>query len=465
MIEKEKKNNKFKIVLILVAVLLIGGFLYFNSPKNIFLRVINKGYNNIVENLESNVDKSKKNIKTGGNLTFDFKINDLYKNSFDTSLIDEINKLELELNSEIGSKTKEFMYELNTKYDSNNLLGLAIYGKEKNIYLELKEIFDKYIEIPIDNYDELFEDYDKSLEESEYIIAKLKNSLLKNLNNKDFKKSKTTLKTDDKEFKVNKIEYKINEKSATKLMMNVFKDLKKDKKFIKNLAQLSETEENEITDLLNSLIEELGSTTEFDTETFISISLYTKGFLHEYVGFEFNINNEVKLDYYNYNDASYGNLDIDGEISTIKCKKQKENESKIEININGVIIDVLAKEKDRKYDYSYKLDIDGMIIDGEMNFDLSEEVKDKKYNNDFDFSIKLKYDDQELISFATKYDGSTEILDESFTNLTTKDTINIEELTETDINTIYTNIINNQNIINFITNIQNALSEENEVNY
>jgi len=465
MIEKEKKNNKFKIVLILVAVLLIGGFLYFNSPKNIFLRVINKGYNNIVENLESNVDKSKKNIKTGGNLTFDFKINDLYKNSFDTSLIDEINKLELELNSEIGSKTKEFMYELNTKYDSNNLLGLAIYGKEKNIYLELKEIFDKYIEIPIDNYDELFEDYDKSLEESEYIIAKLKNSLLKNLDNKDFKKSKTTLKTDDKEFKVNKIEYKINEKSATKLMMNVFKDLKKDKKFIKNLSQLSETEEKEITDLLNSLIEELGSATEFDTETFISISLYTKGFLHEYVGFEFNINNEVKLDYYNYIDDSYGNLDIDGEISTIKCKKQKENESKIEININGIIIDVLAKEKDRKYDYSYKLDIDGMIIDGEMNFDLSEEVKDKKYNNDFDFSIKLKYDDQELISFATKYDGSTEILDESFTNLTTKDTINIEELTETDINTIYTNITNNQNIINFITNIQNALSEENEVNY
>lgn len=464
MIEKEKKKNKLWIVL-LISVLLVVGFLYFNNPKNIFLRVINRGYNSIIENIDSNIEKSEKNIKTGGNLTFDFKINELYKDSFDTSLIDEINKLELELNSEISGKTKEFMYELNTKYDSNNLLGLGIYGKEKSLYLELKELFDKYIEIPIDNYDELFEEYNNTLEESEYIVTKFKNSILKNLDGDDFKKAKTKLLTDNEELEVNKIEYKLNEKSATKLMLKVFKDLQKDKKFIKNLASLSEVEEKEITGGIKNLIDELSNTTEFDTESFISISLYTKGIFNNYVGFEFNIDNELNLDYYKHNYDTYGHLIIEGESYTIKSKKQKENEYKTEVNLNGTIINVVSKKENAKYNYSYKLDVEGMIIDGELNFDIHEIEKNKKYNQKFGFSMKFKYENEEIMSFETKYDGSTEITDEPFTNLTTKDVVNIEELTEDDTDVIYSNILNNQNIINFITNIQNALSGGNEVNY
>ena len=464
MIGKDKKKNKL-IIILLVLVLLVVGFLYFNSPKNIFLRVVNRGYNNILDSLDSNIDNNEKNIKTSGNLIFDFKINELYKDSFDTSLFNEINKLELELNSEVSGKTKEFIYELNTKYDSNNLLGLGIYGKEKSLYLELKELFDKYIEIPIDNYDELFEEYNNTLEESEYIVTKFKNSILKNLDGNDFKREKIKLLTDNEEFKVNKLQYKLNEKSFTKLMIKVFKELQKDKKFIKNLASLSEVEEKEITEVIKTLIDDLSNTTEFDTETFISISLYTKGFFNNYVGFEFNVDNELKIDYYKYNDDLYGNLNIENESYTIKSKKQKENSYKTEINLNGIIVDVVSKKENSKYNYLYKLDIEGMTIDGELTFDLSEIEKSEKYNQKFDFSMKFKYENEEIISLSTKYDGSIEINNELFTNITTKDVVNIEELTENDINNIYSSILNNKNIVTFITNIQNALSGENEVNY
>ena len=206
---KKKKSKKIflvGIVAIILVCLFLVYILVFNKPKNIFLNSINNEYKKFDEFVDSNLKnlKNSDEAKTiSGNFTFDLDA------SFDDGIIDEdvsalleeLNKLSIKANYGYDKKNKLLSYDISALYDNDSLLSVAIYGSESKLYMELKNLFDKYIEIPIDDYDVLFQDSDSNIENSKYIIDTIKSSILNNMKAKDFKSSNATILIGSKEIK------------------------------------------------------------------------------------------------------------------------------------------------------------------------------------------------------------------------------------------------------------------------
>lgn len=452
--KEKKKVNKILIILpIIIVAVLVGVYLYFNNSKNIFTRTLNKGYKNFTDILDKVNVSTDKTIKTSGNVNFNINVSDEYKNLIDQNILDEINKLELLFNSVVSYENKEFSVELNTKYDKNALFDVALYGQNSNLYIELKNLYNKYIEIPVEEYDTLFEEYE--LEKIEYILNKVESSLLNNLDEKEFVKTKEKLDVESKKIEVNKIEYEFNEEKTLKLLVNTFKELKNDQKFIKYVSEISGLEEKEITDGIDSSIKELSSQTEFEDETFISIAIYTKGLLNEYVGFEININNLGKMKIYNNDDNIYGNLYITGEkVAEITSKKQKENEYKTEIEIKDTAnITIDSKITDKSINIDYEIVTEEMSLDGTLNEKITKE--ENKTTNDSKCNMNIKAEDEVVATININSNIKEELTDEPFTNILSKGKINYENMTEEDMNSIAEKLLSNETIVSFINNIAN----------
>lgn len=452
--KEKKKVNKILIILpIIIVAVLVGVYLYFNNSKNIFTRTLNKGYKNFTDILDKVNVSTDKTIKTSGNVNFNINVSDEYKNLIDQNILDEINKLELLFNSVVSYENKEFSVELNTKYDKNALFDVALYGQNSNLYIELKNLYNKYIEIPVEEYDTLFEEYE--LEKIEYILNKVESSLLNNLDEKEFVKTKEKLDVESKKIEVNKIEYEFNEEKTFKLLVNTFKELKNDQKFIKYVSEISGLEEKEITDGIDSSIKELSSQTEFEDETFISIAIYTKGLLNEYVGFEININNLGKMKIYNNDDNIYGNLYITGEkVAEITSKKQKENEYKTEIEIKDTAnITIDSRITDKSINIDYEIVTEEMSLDGTLNEKITKE--ENKTTNDSKCNMNIKAEDEVVATININSNIKEELTDEPFTNILSKGKINYENMTEEDMNSIAEKLLSNETIVSFINNIAN----------
>lgn len=452
--KEKKKVNKILIILpIIIVAVLVGVYLYFNNSKNIFTRTLNKGYKNFTDILDKVNVSTDKTIKTSGDVNFNINVSDEYKNLIDQNILDEINKLELLFNSVVSYENKEFSVELNTKYDKNALFDVALYGQNSNLYIELKNLYNKYIEIPVEEYDTLFEEYE--LEKIEYILNKVESSLLNNLDEKEFVKTKEKLDVESKKIEVNKIEYEFNEEKTLKLLVNTFKELKNDQKFIKYVSEISGLEEKEITDGIDSSIKELSSQTEFEDETFISIAIYTKGLLNEYVGFEININNLGKMKIYNNDDNIYGDLYITGEkVAEITSKKQKENEYKTEIEIKDTTnITIDSKITDKSINIDYEIVTEEMSLDGTLNEKITKE--ENKTTNDSKCNMNIKAEDEVVATININSNIKEELTDEPFTNILSKGKINYENMTEEDMNSIAEKLLSNETIVSFINNIAN----------
>ena len=284
--------------------------LVFNKPKNIFLNSINNEYKKFDEFVDSNLKnlKNSDEAKTiSGNFTFDLDA------SFDDGIIDEdvsalleeLNKLSIKANYGYAKENKLINYDISALYDNDSLLSVAIYGSESKLYMELKNLFDKYIEIPIDDYDVLFQDSDSNIENSKYIIDTIKSSILNNMKAKDFKSSNATILIGSKEIKTKKITYTLTKEVAKALMVDVIEDLNKNDKFIKSLADITNKDESEIKDELASAKDDFEYDSDSDGES-IELSIYTHGINNSAIQYEFTINSSTDsyaLVYSDYQDV------------------------------------------------------------------------------------------------------------------------------------------------------------------
>lgn len=452
---KEKKKNKLLIILPIIIVAILGGlYLYLSNSKNIFVKTLDNSYKNFINTLDKVNVNTDKTIKTNADIKFNINVSDDYEELIDKNVLDEINKLELLINSIQDTKNKEFKVELNTKYDNNDLLDIALYGQDSNLYIELKDLYNKYIEIPLEEYDTLLENYE--LEKIEYILNSIENNLLNNLEEKEFTKTKEKLNVESKKIEVNKIEYEFNEERTVKLLVKTFNNLKNDKKFIKYVAEIGNIEEQDVTKEIESLVKELSSQTEFEDETFVSIAVYTKGLFNEYVGFEINVNNLGKINIYNNNDNIYGNLYVAGEkVVEMTSKKQKENEYKTEIEIKDTAnITIDSKITDKLINIAYEIVTEEMSLDGTLNEKITE--NENKTVNECKYNINIKVEDEVIASISADSNIEQELTDEPFTNILSKGKINYENMTEEDMSTIGDNLLSNETLVNFVNNILNT---------
>lgn len=444
-----KKKNKSVIIIAIIAILVLALCLLYKfiyNPKKLFIKSINKQYTEVENYLDDLIKETsnKKAMTISNDLEFNVKVDESISNNSTNSLIDEINKLKL--NSEIGydKKNKQMLINVNALYEKDSIINLITYVKDKNLYLELKDLFDKYIIVPVDDYDSYFKN---TISESDikYILKKTKDVYINNLDEKNFKKSNETIKIDGKDTKVSKISYEISQKEAYILGENILKELKNDSKYIEALATISNEDKETIKKAMEKGVESLQkdiSSKKFDSKNRISFVTYVKGITNKSVGYEVLVNgsDNVKISY------------TKGDNNTIKVVMNNEEilnaqiyNDKIKMSINvedkKITFDISKKVNGKKTTYDYDLNISGMSVTGNIIVDMKKENKDGSYEAEVDVNANV----MGLVKLNVKNTSKAVITDElKLPDLS--NSINYEKLTDDDINNIKSKLYENKAI-------------------
>ena len=322
------------------------------------------------------------NIKKSTNtLSTSFELQTNIKTNEEDSnqYLDILNNLKIKAECGIDYKNKKMSLGVDTKYENKDLLSGNIYFSDNNAYIYLNDLYNKYISTELDDYDEMF-DSAFSKKDTTVVMASVRNAVLKSLKDEYFVKTK--------ENGLNKNTIKVTSKVANEIIINVLKELKNDKKFVETFAKLSDKSKDEINGFLDGLVTSFVDEPVFDDSTHFEISIYTKGLLN---------NNFSKLEV----------------IATADDESQRL---------------IISKLRDDKYNVEY---IEGVeeILGGYLT------IKPEKNNTTIISDLSVS---DVKLGFTLKYNTSYN------TKFNTKDVSNsvkIEELSETDIDTIMTKLM------------------------
>lgn len=478
---KSFKNNKIIIALISVVLVAIGGyFLYskvlFNS-KNLFLNSINNSYKDAEDYFDelTKTDSSKlvqeKSVKSTYNMGMNLSIDDSLKSSLTTeqkAVITEINKLKINTTVGYDLKNKEMIYGLGANSNNSELIKVLAYGTNQKFYIELKNLYDKYISIPTENYDTLFASTKTQTEDAKYIAKAIKDKFLENLEKDDFKKSTTTIKINNKKVKVTKIEYSISEKSFNELSIKVMEDLLKDKKFIKKIASISSQDESKIKTSIQDEINELkdqNKSGDLSKEKSISMSVYLKGITNKTVGFEVLIkdkeeNKDYKLTYLKDDKIKEFNFYEDNKsLVNITFTKQSNTKSKTVVKASTLVLTINKKVENDVATYDFDLNTGSASINltGSLVINNKEVKKDEKYTSDIKITANLQSSGMKLATLTFDINGTTEY-GTKLTMPNFSNSISYTELTETDYNKIMTKLSKNKELVSLFSIFQNMSS-------
>lgn len=465
-IPTKKKGSKGPIIAILLVIAALAAVVYFaytnfSNPKKMFVKSINKGYKE-VENFIDDAFKTEVNkpMVLSNDLKLNIKMDDSLVDANTKGLIDEINKIKLETEIGYDQKNKQMLMVIGALYDNQKLVNAGAYAKDEKMYFELKDLFDKYIEVPMEDYNSYFEQTTVDVDDVKYVLSKTKDAFIDSLDEDNFKKSKATIKIDGKNVKTTKVTYAVSEEKASKIAKKAFSTLVKDSKYIEALATLSGTDKAEIKEAMEETIDEITEGIEsgdLDTEDVLSFIVYTKGFNADAVGYEIVMESEDEevgtISYYKGKSKDEFKLVTAGE----ELMSASISDTKFVVEVNSdedtVKLEVLKKEKGKKTTYSYTLTAGGASISGDVVVEMIKENKDGSYEANISASASLMGMVEVTISGTSKAEFKDKL---SLPNVT--NSVKADALTETDMNTIQTNLMKNQTLVSFISKISKYTS-------
>lgn len=469
-IASKKKNKKLLIIeiaIVAVAAILFGVYKFIiNSPKNVFLRAINNEYKQLeklVDSLEIPDISSDETLITESTLNFDIIVQDGMLTEEELSLLNEINELNLTMDTQYDPKNKQLSYTMGLKYDTSDLISFGLYGKTSSFYLDLKNYFDKYIEFPVEDYESLFENQDQNVDDIKYVISFLKDSFLSNLEKNDFKKTKETIQIGSENVKTTKITYVFTEESTTILVSKMMEDMKNDDRFIESLASISGEDKDQIKQSINDAMDSLEKTKESDDNSSIDVSVYTKGIMNETVQFSMVVRDDdcvSEIRYSNYKDVKrFSMIENDESIISVVNSNEKEDTYKTTVTADTLKLVVNSSKKDNDWNHTYKLteSESTAIVSGEVTTTTKEVTKDKEYTTDTKFTAGLGVAGMEDVITFEITSNSTSKIGESVTIPDVNSSVLYTSLTEEQINAIMENISNNQNLLDFINKISSYI--------
>lgn len=469
---KKEKNNKIiaavVILLVLAGVLFLGYKKYF-TPKNMFKNSLNKGYKE-VENFINDIEKvskkgtgNKETVTASQNMNINLSVNkSMVSDRNAQALIDELNKISFNTKVGIDEKNSEMLINFNSLYNNKELVGIGAYLKDKKAYIELKNIYDKYIEVPVDEMTSTMKSTTATptidTDDLKYVMKKGINAFADSLDNKEFKTSSEKIKIDGKTVKATKVTYALSEKDATAISKRVVEKLLKDEKFIKSFASISNQEKDDVKEMLEDSLsdvkEELNS--DLDTKDTIYISAYVTGIAKTPVGFEFRVkdeDNNAAIAYYKKNDKK--EIVLKNEDEVVLTAKITDKKTVVEASSKGqsLTLTIDKKVSGKTTEYVYNLDVAGMVSsEGSLKETIKSE--DKKGNMEAEdvFTLNVKAAGTEMAKLTIKGDSKVEVGNKLSMPSFTK-TVNIEDLDDTDQYQIISNISKNQTLANFIQKI------------
>lgn len=397
---KEKKKNKFVLPLIIVLIVIAGivalYFLLFNNPKKVFDKTVSSGFDYLYNSLDN---ATKYDVISGtSSLSYELTSSDQSMQS----VFNMFNGIVINYDYAVDYKNKLMNIDFKSTYNNEKLLDLYLYGENSKGYIFLKDVYDKYLSTPIEGYEEMF-NTTKNLGEVKTILSSVEKALSKSLTNDDFVKGEETVKIDGKDVKVNKDSLVLTNSNFNRITKSILRTLKDDADFISAVNKLSDDEN---VDTKAELEDALANMNDVDPEdkTVITISIYTKGVLKEFVGFNFEVKDE--------------------EVISVSMLKSNENTYAI-----------VAKQDNKEvFTGSIKLDVTENSTGGSSNCELAINIPEM-------LSIKLN------MKSTTNYNAT-------FTKPNVTNSVDANMLTDVETNTIMTNLMSNPGLAKLITNIQ-----------
>ena len=256
-----KKNFPTWILFIILFLLIIGGIGYYyfviDSPKNIFLTIINTSFK-----------ENKSNHQTV-NYQFDFNTYIKTTKQEYLGMVDILKEIALSATGGVDLNTKENVSKLNTFYKGEKLIDIDLYSKENTIYFKLPDLYNKVIKV--NNNESVNTDNEITEEDYKKLLTSLKEELTVILEKATYKKEYTNLNDN----LVKKVSLLIDKTLTEKLYNNLMDN----KDFIESYSKIQDISTEDTIKEIKDEIDDL------DNETNI-ISLYLSIFDNKFIMFE-----------------------------------------------------------------------------------------------------------------------------------------------------------------------------------
>lgn len=378
---EKKSTKKIGIIIAVIVVLLmaavIGGIVYLNytrKPEKIFAKAVE----DIFEMPE------KENAKSGKvelELSADIEANDPEIRAMNEFL----KEIKLKSTTEIDVDKKILNENLTATYNGEQVISLDALVQNETMYLYLKDIYSKYIELNEEyleglNLSTIFETTTDTV--SEKLLKDIKQIILDEMEKGKFTKEKVEVDGEN----IQKSTLRLTEKEVLEITLKILKKIYEYQP-IAELAELIDDLEYEIEYLDN-------------TKNYVDISIYTKGLTNKFVKADIVLVNVE-----------------DDELIVCELNKKAKNETEISFAIN---------EESTKVSGATKL----------IEFTIKEENENKgtiamKMNIEEGYSIAL------TIKYVVDYNAKIEARN-------THNSIDINSLTEADAMEMYENIQKNE---------------------
>jgi len=453
---KMKKSTSFTLKLIgILIVLLIGFFIYYaisaRNPEKVFTRITGYMYEsakNVIKNTSFNLDESAL-IK--GN----FKIN---------STIDELSELNDETyNYLIGYDIKNKKAEFGIGFDKNHTkVFTEAEIKNNNVYIYLNDIFEKTILIDDStiqsetgqSINNIFKEIEELLAENKtddclYIVEQLDIITKQALKNVKYQKTNEKVKINDKEINTIKMTLDFDVENIKSITNTYVDEMIKNKDLLEKIENLIDYKTNELVESLNELKDNVNSIDKLNEK--VKLSIYVHSLLNNIVKLSFEVDDlEVLyyIDFKNYK-AFYSDevlIEVNGKELSIKDSDKKViSGTANSFEFDNIDINFESENKDYPFYGSFKYINKKDKLEAKISFENSDDkfnidfnnkkINEKEYNNKLNFNLEIDKQKFELTNDLTL------LLGQEISNNVTANTVNYNELTETDINTIRENLM------------------------
>lgn len=426
------------IVVILIALVTVK--VITSTPKQVFKTAISNLYketSNYLEEIDKTYEKfnlEKNPLLANIELNMDSNVEDVTSSTKELGF--EIKDVTINGQAGIDLDKKEMLFggSLKGKTEEINIDALV---KDNNIYL-VSNLFDDVVKVE-NSYDSPFYDLDSITEQLDFnkidfkvydaILKSFTNALSKSLDSDSMEKESTEVDVVDKEIKVTKNSYELDDKALSDIIRSVADQLLDDDDFISNLSDTFDIDKSDIKDTLKEIKKD-AKDIEYDDE--VVINVYTRGILNNFAGFSFEIENDEYFTYYtdgknveitfDNNTAGYSQTKLN--IQAVKDGKETDIEAKY--NGEEILTATIKEFGDEVIDIEYEIKEDKEVVTKGTFYLTYKEDKDSISG---DYEIRLDVDD-ELLSLKGKYEvkSSDKLTDIDTSKAITEDEVSDEEI-------------------------------------
>ena len=377
--EKKSGSKKGLLVFLIVIVLIaaVAGGIYVIKQKKTGEpeAIVEKTVNSLFETTEKT---SEKPVRVGMELTASVTGSDA-----NVKLVNSILKeIKLKTTTEIDASKKLFNSNVIISYSDEDIINASAFFQDEKVYLYLKDLYSKYIEINEDVLEDMGVDLESSFDLEKFDVEEFTESVQKIVVNKLKEKDISQEKVELNGSNVQKTTLKLTAKDIMEIARDVLKEFNKTQK------------NDDIADLIEDLEDEIEDAE--DTGIYAKIDIYTKG-----------ANNDVVKISIAFVEEDQMALVIDGEK---KSDKQTVinilvNEDDSNVNDAEKVADItITEESDSKGTIVVKAEVEGITATLNIAYTVEEgiTVTPAKVSNSIVITDMTEKDLKEILTNAKK---------------------------------------------------------------